>query len=473
MFTRLRPYLWLFVALTVIYHANLRPVDSGDTLPGSLIPFAVLLDHTVSLGRFAPWLNAHVSYAPAELHASHGLYFSHYPIGAPLVLCPLYVPLAALVRHWDVESVIIAARIAGKCAAAGVTALSAVLVLVLLKRITSTRWAWGLTLVYALATETWSVSSQALWQHGPAELAIAGALLCLDYWTEHCAAHQALWLCGGCTAAAFIFRPPCLVLLPAIFAALVLAKATFRQSLRFLAAPVLGGVLLVSYNWYVFHSLSGGYPATYFTAPLGASLAGLFASPARGLLIYTPVVLFAIFAFAPASALVRRRHSPIVHAALVYSALFICVVAAWPIWWGGYSWGPRLLTELMPPLVVLIAIGTPAIDRPWARRTFAVVAAYSILLQAVGAFFYPKGHWDAGPPSVDAAPARLWNWRDNPIGRTVSAGPYWESYAIIGAAISGGLPAARRRMQELHVNSIEQSEPVTSSGQATRNAGLP
>lgn len=462
MLPRLRPYLYLFAGLTVIYHANLRPVDSGDTLPASLIPFAILLDHTVSLGRFVPWLNAHVSFAPLVLHASHGRYFSHFPIGAPLLVCPFYAPLALAVRHWDVEAVIVVARIAGKCAAAAVTALSAVLLLVLLKRITSTRWAWVLTLVYALATETWSVSSQALWQHGPAELAIVGALLALDYWTEHRAASRALWLCGTCIAAAFIFRPTCLTLFPAVLAALMLAGATFSQCLRLVVAPILGGTLLATYNWFVFHSLSGGYPADFFTAPSGASLAGLLASPARGLLIYTPVVLFAILAAAPSAAATRRRHLPLVRAAFIYVVLCTGAVAAYPVWWGGYSWGPRLLTEVMPPLVVLLAIGSPAINRPWTRRTFAALAVYSIFVQALGAFFYPKGHWDAGPPSVDAAPARVWNWRDNPIIRTVNGGPYWEPYAIVGAAIHGGAPAARRRMQELHVTSIERSEPETS-----------
>jgi hypothetical protein len=472
MFKRLRRYFWLFAALTLIYHANLRPVDSGDTLPASLIPFAILLDHTVALDRFAPWLKAHVWFAPSVLHASHGHYFSFYPIGTPLLACPFYAPLAIILRHWDVESVVVVARIAGKCAAAAVTALSAVVLLVLLKRITSEGWAWGLTLVYALGTETWSVSSQALWQHGPAELAVAGALLSLDYWTEHRAANP-LWWSGICIAAALIIRPTCLALLPAFIVAMVLAKATVPQYLRLLAAPILAGVLQASYNWYVFHNLSGGYGTVYHTASFAASLAGLFASPARGLLVYTPVVLFAILAFAPAAATLRSRHLPLVSASFLFVVLYTGVTAAWPMWWGGYSWGPRVLTELAPPLVVLMAIGASAMHRSWTRRTFAALAAYSIFVQAIGAFFYPKGHWDAGPPSVDAAPARLWNWRDNPIGRTVSGGPYWEAYAIVGAAIYGGIPAARRRMQELHLNPIEQSEPPTSSDQASSERGLP
>jgi hypothetical protein len=118
-----------------------------------------------------------------------------------------------------------------------------------------------------------------------------------------------------------------------------------------------------------------------------------------------------------------------------------------------------MLTELIPGLIILMAFGVSAIDRPWPRRAFAALALYSLLIQAIGAFFYPKGHWDAGPPGVDQAPARLWDWRDNPIARTVGGGLYWEPYAIVGAALAGGSGAAQRRMRELNVNPYEEAKP--------------
>jgi hypothetical protein len=82
-----------------------------------------------------------------------------------------------------------------------------------------------------------------------------------------------------------------------------------------------------------------------------------------------------------------------------------------------------------------------------------------VLIQALGVFFYPNGHWDGTPQSVDGAPGRLWNWKDNPIVRTLRGGVYWEPYAIVGVALSKGIPAARVRLQELNVNPYEQAEP--------------
>src|ERR1700722_8251014 len=242
MLARVRPYVLLFLALTVVYHANLRPVDSGDTLPGSLVPLAILLDHSVTLDRFVPWLRGHVWFTGSVIHQANGHFFSHFPIGAPLLVSPFYLPLAFFgLGHWDAGALVMLARIAQKFAATTVSALSAVWLLLLLKRITTVRCAWCLTLVYALATETWSVSSQAIWQHGPGELAIIGCFYCLERWSEDRARSGWLWLCGACVAAALVIRPTNLALLPAVLLGLLLAKASLTQHLRLLAMPLFGG----------------------------------------------------------------------------------------------------------------------------------------------------------------------------------------------------------------------------------------
>ena len=468
MLARLRPCIFLFLALSVIYHANFRPVDSSDSLPASLTPLALVLDHTIYLDRFVPWLHAHVWYTPYVVHEANGHFFSSYPIGGPILLSPLYVPIAvAGLRDWDPGSLVIFARIAEKFAATTIAALSAVLFLLLLKRITTTPWAWLLTLVYALATETWSISSQALWQHGPGELAIIGCFYALERWAEDRTSNGWLWLCGACAAAAFVIRPTNLALLPAVLAGLLVAKASLAQHLRLLAAPLLGGVLLAGYNWYVFHRLSGGYAVAVLKGSIWPGLIGLYLSPGRGLLIYTPVAIFALCALLPGTVAARRQHNLLVVTAVAFIILESLVISRSIMWWGGYCWGPRLLTELAPPLIVLMALGVSVIDRPWPRRAFAALALYSVLIQGIGVFFYPNGHWDGIPEGVDAAHGRLWNWRDNPLARTVSGGLYWQPYAIVGAALTGGLPAARVRMRELNVNPYEEAKPVDA------NPGLP
>jgi hypothetical protein len=459
MLARLRPYVLLFLGLNVVYHANFRPIDSSDTLPASLLPFAVALDHSVTLDRFFPWLPRHVWYTPYVTRKVNGHHFSSYPIGGALLVAPLYVPVALAARHWDPGAMVVLARIAEKFSAVAIAAFSAILLLLLLKRIVSSPWAWMLTLVYALATETWSVSSQALWQHGPGNLALIGSFFGLELWAQDRRRTSWLWLCGISTAVAFVIRPTSLVLLPAIVVALLFAKATLGEHLRLLAGPVAGGLVLAAYNEYVFHRLSGGYSVGLLTGSAFSGLAGIFLSPSRGLLIYTPIAICALCAFAPSAAAMRRRHMTLFVAAVAFILLDSYSIGRSVIWWGGYCWGPRLLSELIPPLVVLMAIGVAAIDRPWPLRAFAVLAVYSMLIQAVGVFFYPNGHWDSGLEN-DRATAHLWDWKDNPIGRTIEGGFYWQPYSIVGAALRGGIPAAAERMHDLKANPYEEAQPV-------------
>ncbi len=475
MAARLRAYVLLWLGLFAVYNANLRPIDSSDSLAGSLIPFAVAADHSVTLDRFVPWLRANVWYTPSIIHEAHGHYFSSYPIGGPLLLLPASLPIAYLARAWDPGSTVIFARIAGKIVASAAVAFSAVLLLALLKTLTSARWAWGLTLAYALTTETWSVASQAMWQHGPGELAIVACLYCLARWSADRATEGWLWGCGACAAAAFVVRPSSVVLLFAIVTALWKEKGRITEYVRLVVLPAAAGVLVAAYNIFVFDRISGGYAVGLLSGSAMAGLGGLFLSPGRGLLIYSPIAIFALFSFSRRTADVRSRFKPVFVVSWLFIALYAIAVSRSVSWWGGFCWGPRMLTELMPPLIVLIAIGSAAMDRTWLRSAFAALAVYSLLIQAVGAFLYPKGHWDGTPVSVDASPGRLWDWRDNPIARTLRAGPFWEPYSIVGAAISGGIPAAQKRLREVNLSPFEERRPdgVSSGKEPRKDPGLP
>jgi hypothetical protein len=228
----------------------------------------------------------------------------------------------------------------------------------------------------------------------------------------------------------------------ALAAALLIARAPIANYLRVFVPVAAAGAALAAYNLRVFGVFHGGHPLWFHGAFL-PGLAGLLFSPGRGLLIYTPVLVFA--------AAVRGRPSPLLTACLVFSALHLAIVAKWAMWWGGYCWGPRLLSELAAPLIVMTALATPRLASRPVRAAFATLALYSFLVQALGVYVYPRGRWDHTPVPVDHVPSRLWDWRDNPIARTLRADPAWEPFAVVRAYLEGGAPAARRRLNELGI----------------------
>jgi hypothetical protein len=449
-----KPYLLLFAGLTVVYHSNLRPIPSGDSLCTSLLPLSIVLDHTVLLDRFGPWLFQHVPYTREVIRFKHGHYYSGYPIAGGVFVTPLYLPLLAVpgLRGWDTGSLVALARILEKFAAAAIAAFSAVVMLALLLRITSRYWAWRLTLVYALATATWSIASQALWQHTTVELAIVGSMYFLESWWRERKSAGALWLCGACAACALMIRPGEVVLLIALSAGFLVARAHMLDYARLFTLPALGGLLALAYNLYFFHNPTGTYTFGMWAGSALNGIAGLLVSPGRGLLIYMPVAVFALCAFSRAAADARRKHASLLVASSTLVVLHFLVVSRVNLWWGGYCWGPRYLTEILPLLVILMAIGSAQLERPVLKRSLVLVVVYCVFIQALGVYFYPNGHWDNTPVPVDQAGYRAWDWRDNPIRRTLEAGPLWQPYVIVATALTDGLPAASRKMRELEVH---------------------
>lgn len=449
----LRQYVLLFVFLSAVYHSNLRPVASGDSLPASLIPFSILLDGSITLDRFGPYMNEHVWYSSFVLHKTGRHWYSFYPIAGPVLATPLYLPIAFVpwIGQQPPGTLISIARVAEKVVAVALAAAAAIFLLLLLRRLTSDRTAWMLTLLFALGTGNWSTSSQALWQHTFGQLAIIGCLYSIERWSASDSESRWYWIAGVFAACALAIRPTNLALMPALLLVLWLRPTRLMHYVRVFVPPVLAAALIAAYNYAVFHRISGGYQAR-LDGDLFGGLLGILLSPGRGLLIYTPIAIFALAAFAPRARESREQHRLVVIAASVFSLVHIAFIAKWGAWWGGYCWGPRLLTEICAPVMILMAVGQQAIRWRGLKWGFAGIAAYCCLIQALGVYCYPKGRWDHLPVSVNHDPARLWNWADNPVIRTARGGVAWEPYSIVAAAATGGWSAAAKKLQQLGVN---------------------
>jgi hypothetical protein len=184
------------------------------------------------------------------------------------------------------------------------------------------------------------------------------------------------------------------------------------------------GLLVAAYNFALFQDLRGGYIQS-FNGAFFDGFAGLLFSPGRGLFFYSPVLLL-VFLTRPSS-----LPRPVWLIAALFPIAHILLYSKWPMWWGGHCFGPRLLTDITPCLVLLLI---PALTI-W--RTFAALLALSIGIQFLGTFSYPKGLWDQTPISIDSSPERLWQWTDNPITSAVRNGINLPRVQIIELLLRG------------------------------------
>jgi len=176
----------------LIYNLNGRAISAGDTYPARYQPFAIVGHHSLLLDSIAT-LTAQgrggAAYWMLPVRGGHMI--SLYPVVQPVLIAPLYLPAVAYLdwQGWSDTRLDHLARVMEKITASLIASLSAALLFVLLRRRTDTRIALLLTIAYAFGTTTWVISSQALWQHGIAQLLIIGLLLLL---TAPCTARRAL-----------------------------------------------------------------------------------------------------------------------------------------------------------------------------------------------------------------------------------------------------------------------------------------
>lgn len=205
-----------------------------------------------------------------------------------------------------------------------------------------------------------------------------------------------------------------------------------------------------------FRTLRGALPLAW---PLEGAL-GLMISPSRGLLVYTPWVGVGIAALLAS----WRGRADRPRRLLRYGSL--AFVATWTLyslyaeWWGGWSFGARYMTDLLP----LYALGlADAWRRGWLRSTVAraalsVAVGWSILLQALGSGLFwttwNGRHWDV-TPNIDVTPWRLWDWTDTQwqflLRRFVDDPPpamIVESAVVVACVLAFVLLAARLPRRE-------------------------
>jgi hypothetical protein len=433
----IRSGLILFILLYIIYNINMRTINSGDTWPASMLPFAILGQRTLYLDMFSNFFQS-LDFTPHMVVVSEGHYLSIYPIVIPVLLTPLYaIPyflLNLLKFPLDMTNTgfYLLVFIIEKLFASLIAATSVVFCFLAWKELIRREMAFLCAGIYAFATNTWATSSQALWQHGMVEL-ILSILIFLTIINEKKRSDRNI-IFMGVLSGLFIFNRPSdsLLMLPVLVYAFHLGK---RQFFYFMVSGALSGFPFLAYNLILFHNVFGGYGDQLSEFTLGSSflvnMSGLLFSPSRGLLIYSPILLLSLLGYLQIRDIDARSLRSFFYIAGISILLEIIVYSSFRVWWAGDCYGPRFLVCLLPFLATYIGLyleGWLHLDRIHGKDILylcliAVILIWSIFVQVVGVFFYPNGNWDGSPQEVDLSPDRLWDWNDNPISRCLHSGP--------------------------------------------------
>lgn len=381
--------------------------------------------------------------ASARRDAASGeaLYVNTFGPGTALAALPVLAPVRWIVgdlrRHPD------ALWFGAKLAASLLVAGSAAFVFLTARRWLPPGASAALALAYGLGTAVWTTSSQSLWQHGANELFVAGGVFFLSRARGSLRDAAAS---GAFLGAAVLCRPTSAIVALAAaayllavdrraFVALALAGAPFAAALagynaRHLGSPLRFGQTEISRAVALYKTGS----ADLWQTPLLPGLAGVLASPSRGILVFSPWLALAI----PGAALAWRDRRWMPLRAISAAALAILVLeSCWFDWWGGWSYGYRRVVDLAPLLALLVLPVAGALaGRRLRLIAVAIAVGWSVLVQALGAVAYDVDGWNARP----AYAVRLG-------GATVAVESPEEALALARSA--GAVPSFARVRQDV------------------------
>jgi hypothetical protein len=415
----------------LVYNANLRQIGAGDTLPARYQPLILWHDGTLDLdanvrlvahghpttppGGRPAYADGQVTYFEPStywmIRTRHNHLASLYPVVTPLLVAPLYVPAVIWLdgHGWEQPQVDRVAELMEKVSASLLASVASVLMFLVLRR-DRTRWSLPLAVAFAFGTNTWMISSQALWQHGTGELLVALALLLVV--APASSARTALL--GAVCVLMAANRPPDALIAGAV--ALFTVWSRRRNALWLLAGAAVPLAALLYYNLNFIGHVAGGYalgkaPEEVFFRRDWSGVLGLLVSPTRGLLVFSPFLVFV-----PVG-LFRRLRTPGLRGLAV--VLSFAVAAQFLLysqtdWRAGVSWGPRYLTDLLPILVWMLA-PAPLVLRPLARGLLVLTMVASVVVQIIGAFWYTTASDELIYANDPASMSGAWNLHNFPF----------------------------------------------------------
>ncbi len=292
----------------------------------------------------------------------------------------------------------------------------------------STRWLESIplalltSLIFAFATPVWSIASRALWSHTSSIflLVLSGAFI---LGVEKSKRYKLLLLSLATVVIvlSYMMRPTNLIIIAA-FASYYLIKLR----IRFLSLFVIGVVTFVVILLIHYFAYGALIPPYFMASRLSLeslsidSLSGVLFSPQRGLFIYCPWILVPLGLFL--YRLISRKVSFSEVVLIGVMVTQVISVAMFPHWWGGHSFGPRLLTETVVVAMFLVLLQLRRFLRENNHRINKAFVTYIIALFLLGSastFIHYKGAnsqavwvWNVSPANVDSNPNRLWDWDD-------------------------------------------------------------
>ena len=415
----------VFALTLVIYTSSRNTIPVADSRWAVYVALSIVKEGNTNLDEYAEVIAGTNNYGVEKVD---GHLYSVFPLGTPLLAVPVLFaadkisqPLLALDLHEHMR--VVHDKIASNLellSAAIIAALSCVVIYWIGRLYLNITQALILVFIFAFGTSMWSTASRGLWQHGPSVLMLSTALYLLLAAKER---PRLVQFASLPLAYAYVIRPTNSISILFITFYVFIAYRSFFLKYLFWAALIAIPFLLFNYRIYdnIFPPYYLPQRLELFSPALRAALIGNLFSPARGLLIYSPIFLLAGYGL-----FLKLRESQF---GLLDAALICILLGHWlsissfPQWDGGHAFGPRFFTDMLPYLMYFIIPVLAIIPSPLELHALplsillTVLVLLSFITHLRGAT-QPRAafEWNWGfeniVEDINQDPQRVWDWSD-------------------------------------------------------------
>ncbi|MGD9129351.1 MAG: hypothetical protein PVJ09_02610 [Candidatus Woesebacteria bacterium] len=420
----------IYLGLVLFFFFPSKKYPSWDTIPNILLPISFLNEGNLDFNEFREG-KIKVQQSKLDEKTAYDAYYftisektgdvlSSYPLMSGI----LAIPFVKLISFFNQNILNIDSFFhpqilqLGHLVAVIVTLINVFAVYYLINLKTKNNYlAITISLLFIFATEVISISSKFLWQHTFSLLLITIIIIMYE--------QKKIVATAFFVFLASLVRPAVLVMLvPFLFQLLLenlknckkslkvnlfdklfkkrqLYKFISKFKLKFIYLFLILAVILFffSYSRHYFNAnfvLATHYQGEQFSGNIAFGLLGSLLSPSRGLLIFSPIFIFAFWE------IFKRRKIKEDKPYLIALISFLLLIAKYKFWWGGWSHGYRMLMDLLPILILYLAFYL----KSW--HSFAqghklficILISISIFIQSfLGAHYYDCG-WNYLPKDI-------------------------------------------------------------------------
>lgn len=345
-------FLFSFLFWFLVYKTGINslPLQSEDILPSVFTSISLVKNQTVYVSEYYQMMVSKYpqpddsTLTPFYLRKIDDNYVTAFPLISSVISLPITFGYFLFDSQVTWESVYFISHLSGSFIISLSSALIFYIFFNLLK--TNLKKSLILTFIFSMCTINLPLISQGLWQHGTVQLFL---ILAVIFYLKN--NPFLLFLSLGF---AILARPTAGIAL-VIFAVFLIVNQRKRIFPDFDFKYWVGGffgilipfLFFIYYNNTFYQSLTNqGYASQLENSWLGnfpESFIGMFLSPSKGVLIYSPILIFSLIGFYYG----YKKHE-LVKISFWIVLVHCLVLSKWKHWYGGYGYGYRMVSDVIP-----------------------------------------------------------------------------------------------------------------------------